>query len=128
MRFKSVTHGLLLGTEVRAELVGAKGRNPVVSGARILDDCLGGFDLADPENVGTTLLIDGADFSFLLPERADGEFTTIRSLIRIYERGGRGSGGASDVVMDRYRKFFTAVAALMTDLIETSKARVAFAA
>lgn len=128
MTTRSVTHGLILGTDARAEIIEAKGANPVISAARILDECLGDFDLLDPENVGTTLVIDGADFSFLIPEQADGAFTTVETLIGIYERQGAGLEGVSDDIIGRYRRFFTSVHTLMNELAENVQGRAAFAA
>jgi hypothetical protein len=80
-----------------------------------------------PENVGVTLLIDGSDFSFLMPAQLDGEFATIASLVAIYERRGEGPGKVSDAIIDRYRRFFTSVYALMTELAKREATRLSIA-
>ncbi len=82
---RSTTYGLILGTKLRSELLAIADSPESV--ALVVEECLDEFDLTQATNVGTHLQIAGIDFSFLLPERVDGPFSTITYLIERFESG-----------------------------------------
>ena len=118
MKTQHRTFGIILGTELQAELIAARGDEPWVTVARLLEESLGDFDLTDPKNFGVTLLIDGVDFSFLLPEQSNGEFATISSLIGIFERKLEGFDELSYEMQDRYGRFVPRIGRLMKQLYD----------
>ncbi|WP_182084290.1 hypothetical protein [Aureimonas sp. ME7] len=52
--------------------------------ARVLEERLG-LDLADPTNADVAIIVNDEDFSFLAPDPETGTFTTISSLLAVYE-------------------------------------------
>lgn len=116
METPSRTCGIILSTHQRASIVAARRCEPWAAIAQLLDECLGDFDLTDPTNFGTTLLIDGIDFTFLLPELPDGEFATISSLVSMYAQKLRGMGELSFEMQNRYVRFTYRIGRLMTQV------------
>ncbi len=63
----------------------AAGRDdPWVGVARILEERLG-LDLTDPANADIDIIVNDVDFSYLAPDPETGTYTTISSLLAIYE-------------------------------------------
>lgn len=107
----SRTCGLILGTEVRKELLSVADSPEAV--ALVIDECLGSLDLTDPENVGTFVQVDSIDFSFLLPDHQDGVFATIADLV---ERADRDDRLVSVELDFRLEKLLAAVDVLIGNL------------
>ena len=84
-------HKLTVDEETREAMFAARGtylaagrEDPWVGVARILEERLG-LDLTDPANANVAIIVNDEDFSFLAPDPETGTFTTISSLLAIYE-------------------------------------------
>ncbi|MBB3937528.1 hypothetical protein SAMN05216566_11012 [Aureimonas phyllosphaerae] len=84
-------HQLTLDEETREAMFAARGaylaagrEDPWVGVARILEERLG-LDLADPANADVAIIVNDEDFTFLAPDPETGTFTTISSLLAVYE-------------------------------------------
>ncbi|WP_416356643.1 hypothetical protein ACLNGM_22300 [Aureimonas phyllosphaerae] len=68
----------------RGAYLAAGRKDPWVGVARVLGERLG-LDLADPANEDVAIIVNDEDFSFLTPDPETGTFTTISSLLAVYE-------------------------------------------
>ena len=130
----SRSHILLIGDETMKEMFEVKGvysaeegADPWVGVARILEGRLD-IDLTDPANADLRIQINNEDFSYLAPHPASGTYTTISSLLKIYENKLAGFDELSDEVQYRYGMLIGSIGNLMFSLFDAEQERKALAA
>ncbi|KQT42070.1 hypothetical protein ASG43_17495 [Aureimonas sp. Leaf454] len=133
-RYRSSTHLLLIGDETMEAMFAVKGvynadegADPWVGVARILEDRLD-IDLTDPENADVAIKIDNEDFSYLAPQPQHGIYTTISSLLEIYDNKRAGWDELHPEVQYRYGMLIGSIGNLMYSLVDAEEERKALAA
>jgi hypothetical protein len=119
---------IILGNQLRADIIAVRVDEPWMTVARLLEKRLGDFDLRDPKKFRLTFLFQDVNFSFLLPEKANGEFETLSSWAGVRERKLMGFAELSFDMQECYGTLIARVGRVLTKLLDQADEQDSLAA